>query len=151
MVARMNFEEVAPEAFTTVLGLERYARRHIERAVHELVKLRASLINGCAFCVDMHSRDALAAGEGSERLFGLAAWYDTDFYTPRERAALALTDHVTRLGSEGVPDEVWVAAAREFDDRELADLLVGIATINVWNRIAISSRTPPRGRTASDE
>jgi AhpD family alkylhydroperoxidase len=140
MTARMNIEEIAPEAYKTLLGLERYARNHVEPALYQLVKLRASIVNGCAFCVDMHSRDALTAGERLERLFGLAAWHDTDFYTPRERAALALTDAVTQLGSEGVPDDVWNAAAEELAPRALADLLVGIATINMWNRIAIPTR-----------
>ena len=150
MVARMNIEDVAPEAYKTILGMEKYARGHIEPALYELVKLRASMINGCAFCVNMHSHDALTAGETMDRLFGLAAWHDTDFYTRRERAVLALTDSVTRLGDEGVPDDIWDAAAKELDERELADLLLGIATINVWNRIAIPTRTPPiHSQTAS--
>jgi alkylhydroperoxidase family enzyme len=91
----------------------------------------------------MHSRDALAAGEPPARLFGLAAWHETEFFTERERAALALTDSVTRLGPDGVPDDVWDAAAKEFEPRALADLLLAIATINVWNRIAIPTRIPP--------
>jgi AhpD family alkylhydroperoxidase len=143
MTARMNLPEVAPEAYRTILGLERYARGHLDPTLYALIELRASMVNGCAFCVDMHSREALAAGETTERLFGLAAWRDTDFYTPVERAALALTDSVTRLGPEGVPDDVWDAAAQVLDERTLADVLVGIATINVWNRITVPSRTPP--------
>jgi AhpD family alkylhydroperoxidase len=143
MSPRMNLAEVAPDAYKAVLGLERYARTNVDHTLYELVKLRASMINGCAYCVDMHSRDALAAGESSARLFGLAAWHDTDFYDPRERAALALTDSVTRLGQDGVPDDVWDEAAKEFEPKELADLLIAIATINVWNRIAIPTRLPP--------
>jgi AhpD family alkylhydroperoxidase len=139
----MNAAEVAPDAYKAVLGLERYARSHVDGQLYQLVKLRASLVNGCAYCVDMHSRDALAAGEPPARLFGLAAWHDTEFFTERERAALALTDSVTRLGPDGVPDDVWDAAAKEFSERELADLLIAIATINVWNRIAIPTRMAP--------
>jgi alkylhydroperoxidase family enzyme len=101
------------------------------------------MINGCAFCVDMHSRDALAAGEDSRRLFGVAAWHDAPFYTERERAALALTDAVTRLGDDGVPDDVWNAAAKHFTEEELGNLLMAITTINVWNRLSISTRSEP--------
>jgi AhpD family alkylhydroperoxidase len=143
MVARMNVAEVAPEGYRAVFGLERYTRTHVEPVLLELVKLRASIVNGCAFCVDMHSRDALAAGESTERLFGVAAWHDTEVFTVRERAALALCDSVTRMGEDGVPDDVWDAAAGEFEPRELADLLMAIATINVWNRLATATRIPP--------
>jgi AhpD family alkylhydroperoxidase len=139
----MNIAEVVPDAYKAVLGLERYARSNVEPQLYELIKLRASMVNGCAYCVDMHSRDAMAAGEPPARLFGLAAWHDTEFFTERERAALALTDSVTRLGEHGVPDDVWDNAAKEFSERELADVLVAIATINVWNRIAIPTRMPP--------
>ncbi|RZU52550.1 AhpD family alkylhydroperoxidase [Krasilnikovia cinnamomea] len=140
---RLAVNEVAPEAYKAVLGMEVYARKHNDPVLYELVKLRASMVNGCAFCVDMHSRDALAAGEDSRRLFGVAAWHDSPFYTERERAALALTDAVTRLGDQGVPDNVWDAAAKQFTPEELANLLMAIATINVWNRLAISTRTEP--------
>jgi alkylhydroperoxidase family enzyme len=101
------------------------------------------MINGCSFCVDMHSRDALAAGEDSRRLFGVAAWREAPFYTERERAALALTDAVTRLGDDGVSDDVWDEAAKHFDQDELANVLMAIATINVWNRLSVATRTQP--------
>jgi AhpD family alkylhydroperoxidase len=143
MTRRMNIAEVAPDGYKAVLGMEKYARTHVEPTLYHLVKLRASIINGCAYCIDMHSRDAIVAGETTERLFGLAAWHDTEFFNEHERAALALTDSVTRLGPGGVPDDVWDAAAKEFEQKELADLLVAIATINVWNRIAIPTRIPP--------
>lgn len=143
MEARMDAARVAPEAYRAVLGLETYARKNVEPALLELIKLRASMINGCAYCVDMHSRDALAAGESSRRLFAVAAWREAPFFDDRERAALALTDSVTRLGEHGVPDEVWDTAAKHWSERELADLLVAIVTINVWNRIAISTQTQP--------
>jgi AhpD family alkylhydroperoxidase len=142
-MARLTIGAVAPGAYQAVLGLENYSREHNDPVLYELIKLRASMINGCAFCVDMHSRDALAAGEDSRRLFGVAAWHDAPFYTERERAALALTDAVTRLGDDGVPDDVWNAAAKHFTEEELANLLMAITTINVWNRLSISIRSEP--------
>jgi AhpD family alkylhydroperoxidase len=143
MEARMNVSTVAPEGYQAVRGLEIYARKNVDPTLYELVKLRASVLNGCAFCVDMHSRDALAAGESSRRLFAVSAWREAPFFDERERAALALTDEVTRLGDHGVSDEVWNSAAKHFSERELADLLMAIATINVWNRIAVSTRAQP--------
>ncbi|MGC4889058.1 carboxymuconolactone decarboxylase family protein [Micromonospora sp. DT227] len=145
-MSRINLATVAPEAYRAVLGLETYIRGNLDHTVLELVKVRASMLNGCAFCVDMHTRDALAAGEDSRRLFAVAAWREApSFFDERERTALALTDAVTRLGEHGVPDDVWDAAAKVWSEKELADLVVAIATINVWNRIVISSRTqPPR-------
>ena len=145
-MSRINLATVAPEAYQAVLGLETYVRGNLDHTVLELVKVRASMLNGCAFCVDMHTRDALGAGEDSRRLFAVAAWREApSFFDERERTALALTDAVTRLGEHGVPDDVWDAAAKVWSEKELADLVVAIATINVWNRIVISSRTqPPR-------
>ncbi|SCL38741.1 alkylhydroperoxidase AhpD family core domain-containing protein [Micromonospora rhizosphaerae] len=142
-MSRIDMATVVPEAYQAVLGLEKYIRANLDHTVLELVKLRASMLNGCAFCVDMHSRDALAAGESSRRLFAVAAWREAPFFDERERTALALTDAVTRLGEHGVPDEVWDAAAKVWSEKELADLVVAIATINVWNRIAVTSRTQP--------
>ena len=143
MQARMDFKRVAPEAHRAVAALDGYVKAHLDHTVLELVKLRASILNGCAFCVDMHSRDALAAGESSRRLFAVAAWQEAPFFDERERAALALTDAVTRLGEHGVPDDVWDAAAKVWPEPELANLLVAIATINVWNRISVACRTSP--------
>ncbi|MGK5677006.1 carboxymuconolactone decarboxylase family protein [Micromonospora sp. URMC 106] len=140
---RMNIAKVAPEGYQAVLGLEKYIHANVDGRVLALVKLRASIMNGCAFCVDMHTRDALAAGESSRRLFAVAAWREAPFFDERERTALELTEAVTRLGEHGVPDEVWDAAAKVWSEKELADLLVAIATINVWNRIAVTSRTQP--------
>jgi AhpD family alkylhydroperoxidase len=142
-MSRLAIGEIAPGALKAVQGMEMYARTHNDPVLYELVKLRASMINGCSFCVDMHSRDALAAGEDSRRLFGVAAWHEAPFYTERERAAFALTDAVTRLGDDGVPDSVWDTAAKHFTEDELANLLMAIATINVWNRLSISTRTQP--------
>lgn len=143
MTQRMNIGEIAPEGYQAVLGMEKYARGAVDPIVYELVKLRASILNGCSYCVDMHSRDAMAAGETTQRLFGVAAWREAPFYSDRERAALALTDSVTRLGEDGVPDDVWDAAATVWEPKELADLLFAIATINVWNRLMVPTQTPP--------
>ncbi|MEV6812791.1 carboxymuconolactone decarboxylase family protein [Micromonospora sp. NPDC051296] len=140
---RMNVAEVAPEAYQSVLGLEKYVRANVDHTVLELVKLRASMLNGCAYCVDMHSREAAAAGESNRRLFAVAAWREAPFFDERERAALALTDAVTRLGEHGVPDDVWASAAAVWPEKALADLVLAIATINVWNRIAVTFRSQP--------
>ncbi|MBM0228638.1 MULTISPECIES: carboxymuconolactone decarboxylase family protein [Micromonospora] len=142
-MSRIDMAAVVPQAYQAVFGLEKYVQANVDHTVLELVKLRASMLNGCAFCVDMHSRDALAAGESSRRLFAVAAWREAPFFDERERTALALTDAVTRLGEHGVPDEVWDAAAKVWSEKELADLVVAIATINVWNRIAVTSQAQP--------
>ena len=116
-MSRIDMAAVVPQAYQAVLGLEKYVQKYVDHTVLELVKLRASMLNGCAFCVDMHSRDALAAGESSRRLFAVAAWREAPFFDERERAALALTDAVTRLGEHGVPDEVWDAAAKVWSEQ----------------------------------
>lgn len=140
---RLDAAKVAPEGYQAVLGLEEYASKHVDPTTYELIKLRASILNGCSFCTDMHSRDALKAGESVQRLFGVAAWHEAPFYTPRERTALALTDEVTRLGPGGVSDEVWDQASAHWSEEEMANLLIAIATINVWNRLAIPARVQP--------
>lgn len=143
MTQRLHVPTVAPELFRTVLGLETYLRGVVDPTVLELVKLRASIINECAHCVDMHSHDALQAGEPPARLFAVAAWRESPAFTDTERAALALTDAVTRLGPDGVSDDVWRDAAAVFDDKQLAELVAAIAMINFWNRLAITVRTTP--------
>jgi AhpD family alkylhydroperoxidase len=140
---RIDPTTVAPDAYGAVLGLETYVRQRVDRTVLELLKLRASMLNGCAFCVDMHSRDALAAGEDPRRLFAVAAWRESPFFDERERAALDLTDAVTRLGEQGVPDDVWEQAVKAWSETEVLDLVLAIATINVWNRLAITTRMQP--------
>lgn len=141
---RLQFGSVAPEGYRAVLALEGYVQERVEHTLLELVKLRASVLNGCAFCVDMHATDTLAAGEDVRRVVAVPAWRESPFFSDRERVALALTDAVTRLGDHGVPDEVWGSAVEELGEEGTADLVLAIATINVWNRIAVSSRaTPP--------
>jgi AhpD family alkylhydroperoxidase len=146
MEPRMKIGNVVPEAYEKVIALEQYAAANVDPKLYELVKLRASMINGCGFCVDMHSHDAMKAGETPQRLFELMAWREVGCYTDKERAALALVDQVTRLGEEGVTDEVWDNVSDEFSEAEVANLLIAIATINVWNRIAIPTRMQPPKR-----
>ena len=140
---RVNVAELAPAAYQSMLGLEKYlAASSLPKTTFELVKLRASQINGCAYCVDMHAHDAKAAGETDERLFAVAAWREAPYFTPAERAALAFTESATRLADHGhgVPDEVWDEAAEHYDADTLAALVVAVSTINAWNRIAVSTR-----------
>ncbi|MEV6637140.1 carboxymuconolactone decarboxylase family protein [Actinoplanes sp. NPDC051470] len=133
--------DVAPGAYQAVLGMEIYARQNNDPQLYELVKLRASMVNGCGFCVDMHATEAQKAGESSRRLFAVSAWREAgSLFTEQERAAFALTDAVTKLGEHGVPDNVWDEAARHFDKTELGNLLMAIVTINVWNRLAIATK-----------
>lgn len=113
----------------------------LEASLRELVKMRASQINGCAYCLDMHSKDARAAGESEQRLYTLDAWREAPFYSERERAALAWTEAVTRVADTHVPDNVYEQAARHFDESGLLDLTLAVTAINSWNRLAISSRT----------
>jgi AhpD family alkylhydroperoxidase len=142
MTVRIDYTRVAPEAVRAMFGLERYlASSRIEQPLRELVKLRASLLNGCAYCIDMHTKDARAHGETEQRLYALAAWRETPFYSERERAALEWTDAVTRVGDTHVPDEVFQAARAQFSEEELVDLTMVVVTINAWNRIAISFRS----------
>src|SRR5918912_1136448 len=127
-----------------MLALEQYVRKSgLEPALLELVRLRASYINGCAYCVDMHTKDARAAGESEQRLFAVPVWRETPFFTPRERAALAWTEAVTELARTGVPDDVYEQASAEFSESELVDLTMAVVAINGWNRLAVSFRTEP--------
>jgi AhpD family alkylhydroperoxidase len=141
---RIDQNKVAPGAMRAMLGLEQYVRQSaLEPALVHLVKLRASYLNGCAYCVDMHSKDARAAGESEQRIYAVPVWRETPFFTPRERAALAWTETVTELARTGVPDEAFEAARAEFSEAELVDLTMAIVTINGWNRLAVSFRTEP--------
>lgn len=147
---------VAPGAVTAMQGLETYLHQSgIEERLLLLIKLRASQINGCAYCIDMHWKDARAVGETEQRLYGLDAWQESPYYTERERAALAWTEAVTLIASGHVPDEVYKDVKPHFSEKELADLTLAVATINAWNRLAISSRAEPGkyqpARTSSHE
>jgi AhpD family alkylhydroperoxidase len=141
MAQRLAWAKAAPGAYQAMLGLERYASANVDPQLYELIKLRASFINGCAYCIDMHAFDALKAGENLQRLLLVSTWHEApELYTERERAALALTEEVTRLGDHGVSDATWNAAAEQFDETELANLIAAIATINAWNRFGVSTR-----------
>jgi AhpD family alkylhydroperoxidase len=140
---RLSIPKIAPHAYAAMIQLERAVRgMGLEEPLYELVKIRASQVNGCAFCIDMHTKDARAAGETEQRIYALAAWRETPFFSERERAALALTEAITRVTEGHVPDEVWSEAAERFTPEELAALVMAITAINAWNRIAISCRTP---------
>ncbi|SNX63513.1 AhpD family alkylhydroperoxidase [Streptomyces sp. TLI_55] len=141
---RLAWAEQAPEVFKAMIRLDAAARKGLDPKLLELVKVRASQINRCALCVDMHSKDALAAGESVERIVQLSAWEESEhFYTDRELAALALTEAVTVLTDGFVPDAVYERAAAHFEDAELAQLIAAITVINAWNRFGVTCRLVP--------
>ena len=143
MAQRINGYQIAPEAYKAMLALEEYVQGSgLDHALLELIKMRASQINGCAYCLDMHSKDARAAGETEQRLYGLPAWREAPYYTDRERAALAWCEAVTMVTEGHVPDEVYADLRGQFSEREIADLTMAVVTINAWNRLAIAFRTP---------
>ncbi len=135
--------QIAGAAPRQVAALQRFGVTDLDPTIAHLVEMRASQMNGCAFCLDMHWKDARAAGEEEARLYLLDAWRENPDYSDRERAALALTEAVTRLEPGGVPDEVWDAAAAVFDETELGHLLCKIAAINAWNRLQIATHAEP--------
>jgi AhpD family alkylhydroperoxidase len=144
MKERINAAKVAPEAFKAMLNLENYVRQSgLETSLLELVRMRSSQINGCAYCIDMHSKDARTAGETEQRLYALNAWRETPFFSERERAALEWTETVTLVNQGHVPDEVYDRVRKQFSEKEMVDLTMAVATINAWNRLAISLRAVP--------
>lgn len=152
MKQRLDYQTIAPQTFRALLGLEERVRKSgLERGLVELVYLRVSQINGCAFCIDMHTKDLRAAGETEQRLYLLSAYREAPFYSDRERAALAWAEAVTELGRDGVPDAVFEGARQHFRDEEIAELTLAVVTINAWNRMNIAFQTPagsytPRGK-----
>ena len=143
MQQRLSYSKVSPEGTDILQKLERYVKSSgLEADLLELVKLRASQINGCAYCIDMHTKDARTHGESEQRLYGVSAWHEAPFYSERERAALAWTESVTLVGETHVPDDVYAEARKHFSEKELVDLTFAIIAINSWNRLAISFRTP---------
>ena len=144
MKERFNYAQVAPDAFKAMMGLERYVTTSgLERPLYELVKTRASQINGCAYCLDMHTKDARKAGETEQRLFALSAWRETPFYTDRERAALEWTEALTVISENDVSDSLYDSVHKHFDKKEMVALSMAIIAINGWNRLAIGFRTVP--------
>jgi AhpD family alkylhydroperoxidase len=141
MTQRLDIHAVDPQAHKAVYALERYVRESgLDPRLYELVKIRASQLNGCAFCLDMHTRDARKLGEAQRRLDVLSAWREApELFTDAERAALAFTEAVTRIGDAGVPDQVWNDVAAQFDEPGTVHLLMAIAAINVWNRLAVAT------------
>lgn len=144
MQPRLNYGKVAPEAMRAMLTLHRYSQEcGLEPLLLELVKIRASQLNLCAYCLDMHTKDARDLGESEQRLYCLSVWRETSFYTDRERAALALTEAVTLLPNGPISDELYQEASRYFSELELVNLVMAIIAINGWNRLSITFQTVP--------
>ncbi|RSM43595.1 carboxymuconolactone decarboxylase family protein [Amycolatopsis balhimycina DSM 5908] len=142
--SRLNFAKTAPKAFKALIGFDAAARAGLDPALVELVQIRASQLNRCAYCLHMHTSDARKAGESEERLHMVAVWQEaTNFFSEKEQAALALTEAVTLISDGGLPDDVYARAAGQFGEEELAQLLALIFTINTWNRIAITTAKVP--------
>lgn len=144
MQPRLNYQNLAKNGLRLMYEMEANLRHSgLEPAMLELMKMRASQMNGCAFCLDMHSKDARAAGETEQRLYGLNAWRETPYYTDRERAALAWTEALTNIQQGHVPDAVFEEVRKHFSDEEIANLTLAVNQINAWNRLAISFRVVP--------
>lgn len=144
MQPRISGAKVSPGGYHALLGLENYIQQSgLETSLLHLIRLRASQINSCAYCLDMHWKDLRAIGESEQRLYGLDAWRESPYYTERERAALAWTEAVTRVADTHVPDAVYEEVRSHFSEKELTDLTLAIAAINAWNRLAISLRAEP--------
>jgi AhpD family alkylhydroperoxidase len=145
MKPRIDYLKVAPAgAAQAMFGLEKYVRNcGLEHSLLELMKMRASQINGCAYCLDMHSKDARAAGETEQRLYALNAWRETPFFTDRERAALEWTEALTLVSANHVPDEVYASVREQFSETEIVNLSMAVVAINGWNRLMISFRAVP--------
>ena len=145
MQARIDAKKLPPAAYQAMSGLETFLRKQskLEPALLQLIKMRASQINGCAYCIDMHAKDARAEGETEQRIYALSAWEETPFFTDRERAALAMTEAITLVREGHVPDAVYEKAQQSFSEEELVGLTLAIITINGWNRMAITFRFVP--------
>ncbi len=140
----INAGKIAPDGVQVIRELEKYVKQcGLEPSLLELVRLRASQINGCSFCIDAHTKDARAGGESEQRLYCLSAWRETPFYTDRERAALAWAEAVTKISEAQIPDDVYENARALFSEKELVDLTLAVIAVNSWNRLAISFNTPP--------
>jgi AhpD family alkylhydroperoxidase len=144
MQSRLEYDEVGSEAYKGMLAIHRASNNStIEASLLELVKTRASQINGCAYCVDMHTKDARSKGETEQRLYGLTVWRETPYYTERERAALEWTEALTLIAENRVDDEIYQQARAQFTEQELVDLSVAIIAINGWNRLCVAFRSVP--------
>jgi AhpD family alkylhydroperoxidase len=144
MQLRLSMKSVNPEGYSAMVGLERYISGiSLDAKLKELIKIRASQINGCAFCIDMHTKDARKFGESERRIYALNAWREAPFFTRVERSVLALTEATTLIADTHVPDDVYNQVREHFNERETAEIIMCIVTINAWNRIAISTRIMP--------
>ena len=144
MEPRIDYLKSARGAYHAMLGIEHYLQQcGLEESLQNLIKLRVSQINGCAYCIDMHWKDLRAAGEAEQRLYGLDAWEESPYYTERERAGLAWAESVTNIQEGHVPDGVFERVKEFFNDKELADLTLAVTAINSWNRLSIAARTVP--------
>jgi AhpD family alkylhydroperoxidase len=144
MNPRLQYDTAAPGVYRAMRALEQYLHKSsLEEPLIHLIKLRASQINGCSYCIDMHWKDLRTLGETEQRLYSLDAWRECPWYSDRERAALAWTEAVTLIARDRVPDAVYESVRRHFTETELADLTLAVATINAWNRLAISARSEP--------
>lgn len=144
MQPRINYRNLQPGGYRAMLGLENYLSAcSLEKKFLDLIRLRVSQINGCAYCLDMHWKDLRVEGETEQRLFGLDAWRESPYYTDRERAALAWSEAVTNITQGHVPDEVYEEARQHFDEQQLGDLTFAVVAINGWNRLSIAARTVP--------
>ena len=144
MEPRIDYLKSARGAYHAMLGIEHYLQQcGLEESLQNLIKLRVSQINGCAYCIDMHWKDLRAAGEAEQRLYGLDAWEESPYYTEREQAGLAWAESVTNIQEGHVPDEVFERVKKFFNDKELADLTLAVTAINSWNRLSIAARTVP--------
>jgi AhpD family alkylhydroperoxidase len=152
MSSRLVWKTASPNAYKAMLGLEDHLEQcGLEPLLLDLVRTRASQLNGCAYCIDMHTKDLRARGEREQRIYLLDAWRETDFYSERERAALAWTEAVTRLTDGQVSDDVFAQARAHFTEAELADLTLAVVTINAWNRFSIAFRPPVGGYTSTHQ
>jgi len=139
MRQRMNYYEIAPDAMKIMMEMEKYTKKSsIERKLRELIKIRASQINGCAYCINMHTADAKKMGETEQRLYCISAWRECTFYSDAEKVALELTEHITLIPEKRVPDELYERVRKHFDEKAYVDLVILINQINSWNRISIA-------------
>ena len=142
MEKRINIHATEPQAYKAMLGLEGYlAQSEISKTIKELIKIRTSQINGCAYCLDMHTKDAIKYGETAERIFLVSAWHEADkFFTEEEKVALKMTEEITLISQNGLSDDTYQKAKLVFSDKQIAEIIMAIVTINSWNRIALSTK-----------
>ncbi len=140
MEERIRVNDLEPESYKAMYGLEKYLNStSLSKSLRELIKIRASQINGCAFCIDMHTKDALEFGETNRRIFAISAWWESPLFDEKEKTALQMTDEITKISDKGLTSETYKRAKANFSDNEIAQIIMAISVINVWNRIAVST------------